>query len=97
MTASSDASKYGVVISAECGSFRSHEPHVIKEGFLGFGRVSCKGYIHRHFWQLDPIRPYFAGKAIGRPFFIFTVNWKCHCGEFQHVSKPGFYREMVGL
>jgi len=89
---SNDDNKYGVVISADCGSFKTHDPHIITKGFFGIGRRECEGYTHRHFWQLDPIS---LGPGLANRF-MFTVNWKCYCGEHQSISRIGFYSELMG-
>lgn len=82
----------GVVISSDCGSCKTHEPHTIRKGFLGFGVRKCTGYTHHHFWKLDPLD--LGGRYENK--FLFTVNWKCHCGEYLSVSRVGFYSDLVG-
>jgi hypothetical protein len=81
-----------IVLSAECGSFKTHEAHILKRGFLGIGRRKCEGYVHRHIMQLDPIQLF----GVGRPRFLFTVNWKCHCGVSWSIEKKGFYEALLG-
>jgi hypothetical protein len=83
--------KDAVVISASCGSFKTHEPHVITKGFLGLGRRECEGYQHRHIWRLAP--SHVDGRT--RPF-VSEVKWTCHCGDWCYVTKDELYDELTG-
>lgn len=83
-----------IIMSADCGSFKTHGPHVIRKGILGLFRLTCSGYQHKHFMQLRH-NPHI--KAMGGGYYFGqVVFWKCYCGTPCSRNKDDFYNQLLG-